>query len=80
MNSVERAIEILELYASADQERNRGAVAYNDPVTGRAELVDANKVRVCYRRVERALKAKQLTDTEVKRYVGARERLLLALR
>ncbi|MFQ5893548.1 MAG: aldolase/citrate lyase family protein, partial [Nitrospinota bacterium] len=29
-NSVERALEILELYATADQERNLGAVAYDD--------------------------------------------------
>jgi hypothetical protein len=40
VNCVERALEILELYATADQERNLGAVAYNDPVTNQPELVD----------------------------------------
>ncbi len=80
INSVERALEILELYATADQERNLGAVAYNDPVTGQAELVDAATARIYYRQLERALKARQLTDTEPERYVTARERLLLALR
>ncbi len=80
INSVERALEILELYATADQERNLGAVAYNDPVTGQAELVDAATARIYYRQLERALKAKQLTDTEAGQYVVARERLLLALR
>ena len=80
INSVERALEILELYATADQERNLGAVAYNDPVTGQAELVDAATARIYYRQLERALKAKQLTDSEAERYVTARERLLLALR
>ncbi|MFQ5960043.1 MAG: aldolase/citrate lyase family protein, partial [Candidatus Methylomirabilales bacterium] len=80
INSVERALEILELYATADQERNLGAVAYNDPVTGQAELVDAATARIYYRQLERALKAKHLTDTEAGRYVVARERLLLALR
>jgi acyl dehydratase len=80
INSVERALEILELYATADQERNLGAVAYNDPVTGQAELVDAATARIYYRQLERALKAGQLTDTEPERYVTARERLLLALR
>ncbi|MFQ5657318.1 MAG: aldolase/citrate lyase family protein [Candidatus Methylomirabilales bacterium] len=80
INSVERALEILELYATADQERNLGAVAYNDPVTGQAELVDAATARIYYRQLERALKAKQLTDPEAERYVTARERLLLALR
>lgn len=80
INSVERALEILELYATADQERNLGAVAYNDPVTGQAELVDAATARIYYRQLERALKARQLIDTEPERYVKARERLLLALR
>ncbi|MGH7254059.1 MAG: hypothetical protein ACREIE_09705, partial [Nitrospiraceae bacterium] len=79
MNSMERALAVLELYATADQERNLGAVAYADPVTGRHELVDANKVRVYYRQLERALKAKQLSEADAKRYVGARERLLAAL-
>ncbi|MFQ5846046.1 MAG: aldolase/citrate lyase family protein [Candidatus Methylomirabilales bacterium] len=80
INSVERALEILELYATADQERNLGAVAYNDPVTGQAELVDAATARIYYRQLERALKAAHLTENEAERYVGARERLLLALR
>lgn len=80
INSVERALEILELYATADQERNLGAVAYNDPVTGQAELVDAATARIYYRQLERALKAKHLTGNEADRYVVARERLLLALR
>jgi citrate lyase beta subunit/acyl dehydratase len=80
INSVERALEILELYATADQERNLGAVAYNDPITGQAELVDAATARIYYRQLERALKAKHLTETEAQRYVAARERLLLALR
>ncbi len=80
INSVERALEILELYATADQERNLGAVAYNDPVTGQAELVDAATARIYYRQLERAFKAAYLTDTETERYVVARERLLLALR
>ncbi len=80
INSVERALEILELYATADQERNLGAVAYNDPITGQAELVDAATARIYYRQLERALKASQLTDPEAERYMVARERLLLALR
>jgi len=80
INSVERALEILELYATADQDRNLGAVAYNDPVTGQAELVDAATARIYYRQLERALKAKHLTESEAGRYVVARERLLLALR
>lgn len=80
INSVERALEILELYATADQERNLGAVAYNDPITGQAELVDAATARIYYRQLERALKAMQLNDAEAERYVTARERLLLALR
>ncbi|HET7853046.1 MAG TPA: MaoC family dehydratase [Candidatus Methylomirabilis sp.] len=79
MNSTERALEILELYAAADQERHLGAVAYADPVTGQHELVDANKIRVYYRQLERALKAKQLSGAEAKRYAGARDRLLVAL-
>jgi acyl dehydratase/citrate lyase beta subunit len=80
INAVERALEILELYATADQERNLGAVAYNDPVTGQAELVDAATARIYYRQLERALKAKHLSDAEARRYVTARERLVLALR
>jgi citrate lyase beta subunit len=68
INAVERALEILELYATADQERNLGAVAYNDPVTGQAELVDAATARIYYRQLERALKAKQLADADVARY------------
>jgi acyl dehydratase len=80
MDSVTRALEILEVYATADQERKAGAVAYVDPLTAQAELVDATKVRICYRQLERALKAAHLTDPEAERYVVARERLLLALR
>jgi citrate lyase beta subunit/acyl dehydratase len=80
INSVERALEILELYATADQERNLGAVAYNDPVTNQPELVDAATARIYYRQLERALKAKRLTAEEATRYITARERLLLALR
>jgi 3-hydroxybutyryl-CoA dehydratase len=80
VNSVERALEILELYAAADQERNLGAVAYNDPVTGQPELVDAATARIYYRQLERALKARRLSEEEAQRYVAARERLLLALR
>jgi acyl dehydratase len=80
VNCVERALEILELYATADQERNLGAVAYNDPVTNQPELVDAATARIYYRQLERALKAHRLTDDEATRYVRARERLLLALR
>jgi len=79
MNSMERALEILELYAAACEERNLGAVAYTDPVTGQHELVDANKIRVYYRQLERALKAKQLSGAEAKRYAGAREHLLVVL-
>lgn len=80
INSVERALEILELYAAADQDRNLGAVAYNDPVTKQPELVDAATARIYYRQLERALKAQKLTDGEAKRYTTARERLVLALR
>jgi citrate lyase beta subunit/acyl dehydratase len=79
-NCVERALEILELYATADQERNLGAVAYNDPVTNQPELVDAATARIYYRQLERALKAHRLTDEEAARYITARERLFLALR
>ncbi len=79
-NSVERALEILELYATADQERNLGAVAYNDPVTGQPELVDAATARIYYGQLERAYKAEHLTNEEAGRYVTARDRLLLALR
>ncbi len=80
VNCVERALEILELYATADQERNLGAVAYNDPVTNQPELVDAATARIYYRQLERALKANRLTSEEAARYITARERLLLALR
>lgn len=80
INAVERALEVLELYATADQDRNLGAVAYNDPVTKQPELVDAATARIYYRQLERALKAKRLADEEAKRYLAARERLLLALR
>ncbi len=80
INCVERALEILELYATADQERNLGAVAYNDPITNQPELVDAATARIYYRQLERALKAKRLTAEEATRYITARERLLLALR
>jgi citrate lyase beta subunit/acyl dehydratase len=79
-NSVERALEILELYATADQERQLGAVAYNDPVSGQAELVDAATARIYYRQLERALKAGHLSAAETERYLLARQRLLLALR
>jgi citrate lyase subunit beta/citryl-CoA lyase len=68
INSVERALEILELYATADQERNLGAVAYADPVTGQREMVDAATARIYYRQLQRALKAKQLADADVARY------------
>jgi 3-hydroxybutyryl-CoA dehydratase len=79
-NSVERALEILELYATADQERQLGAVAYNDPISKQPELVDAATARIYYRQLERALKADHLTEEEAERYVTARQRLLLALR
>ncbi|MFQ6672529.1 MAG: MaoC/PaaZ C-terminal domain-containing protein, partial [Candidatus Tectimicrobiota bacterium] len=79
-NSVERALEILELYATADQERNLGAVAYDDPIAKQPELVDAATARIYYRQLERALKANHLTAEEAERYITARERLLLALR
>ncbi|MFQ5883272.1 MAG: MaoC family dehydratase [Candidatus Methylomirabilales bacterium] len=78
INSVERALEILELYATADQDRHLGAVAYPDPVTGQPELVDAATARIYYRQLERAFKARQLTTAEAERYVAARQRLLLA--
>ncbi|MGH7424640.1 MAG: aldolase/citrate lyase family protein, partial [Candidatus Methylomirabilales bacterium] len=68
INSVERALEILELYATADQERNLGAVAYADPVTGQREMVDAATARIYYRQLQRALKAQQLADVDVARY------------
>ncbi|MEE9125088.1 MAG: hypothetical protein V3U14_11445 [candidate division NC10 bacterium] len=80
MDSVERALEVFERYATDDQGRKVGAVAYVDPLTVQAEPVDATKARVCYRQLERAFKAAQLTDTEGERYVVARERLLLALK
>lgn len=80
INSVERALEILELYATADQERQLGAVAYNDPITKQPELVDAATARIYYRQLERALKADHLTEEEATRYVTARQKLLLALR
>ncbi|MCI0408970.1 MAG: aldolase/citrate lyase family protein, partial [Acidobacteria bacterium] len=68
INSVERALEILEIYATADQERNLGAVAYADPVTGEREMVDAATARMYHRQLERALKAEQLADADVARY------------
>ncbi|MEE9182101.1 MAG: aldolase/citrate lyase family protein [candidate division NC10 bacterium] len=68
INSVERALDILELYATAEQDRNLGAVAYPDPVTGAREMVDAATVRIYYRQLERALKTKQLTDADAARY------------
>ncbi|HET7853033.1 MAG TPA: aldolase/citrate lyase family protein, partial [Candidatus Methylomirabilis sp.] len=68
INSVERALAILELYATADQERHLGAVAYTDPVTGQREMVDAATARIYYRQLQRALKAKQLSDADVARY------------
>jgi 3-hydroxybutyryl-CoA dehydratase len=55
-------------------------VAYNDPVTGQPELVDAATARIYYRQLEKAYKAEHLTAEESGRYVTARERLLLALR
>jgi citrate lyase beta subunit len=70
INSVERALEVLELYAAAELDRNLGAVAYSDPVTGQREMVDAATVRIYYRQLERALKAAQLTDAEAARYGG----------
>ncbi|MFQ5861114.1 MAG: hypothetical protein ACE5IG_06155, partial [Dehalococcoidia bacterium] len=70
INSVERALEILELYATADQDRHLGAVAYPDPVTGQPELVDAATARIYYRQLERAFKARQLTTAETERYVA----------
>jgi acyl dehydratase len=77
---VERALEILELYAAAGEERNLGAVSYADPATGQHELVDANKIRIYYGQLERALRAHRLSEAEAKRYVGARDRLVVALR
>jgi len=68
INSVERALAILELYATADQERNLGVVAYADPITGQREMVDAATARIYYRQLERAVKAKQLSDAEATRY------------
>ena len=68
INSVERALDILEQYAIAEQDRNLGAVAYSDPVTGQREMVDAATARIYYRQLEQALKARQLTDSEAARY------------
>jgi citrate lyase subunit beta / citryl-CoA lyase len=70
INSVERALDILELYATAEQDRHLGAVAYSDPVSGQREMVDAATARIYYRQLERALKANQLTDAEAARYGG----------
>jgi citrate lyase beta subunit len=70
INSVERALEVLELYAGAELDRNLGAVAYADPVTGQREMVDAATVRIYYRQLGRALKANQLTDADAARYGG----------
>ncbi|MFQ5961616.1 MAG: hypothetical protein ACE5MG_09475, partial [Candidatus Methylomirabilales bacterium] len=80
MDSVERALEILERYATGDHERKVGAVAYVDPLTAQPELVDATKARTCYRRLERALKTAQLGSAEADRYLVARERLLVSSR
>jgi citrate lyase beta subunit len=68
INSVERALAILELYANADQERNLGVVAYADPVSGQREMVDAATARIYYRQLQRAFKANQLSDADVARY------------
>jgi len=70
INSVERALDILELYAAAEQDRHLGAVAYSDPVTGQREMVDAATARIYYRQLERALRAEQLADAEAARYAG----------
>jgi hypothetical protein len=76
MESVERALEIFERYATADRERKVGAVTYVDPLTTEPELVDAHTARVCYRRLERALQAAQIGSADVDRYLVSRERLL----
>lgn len=70
INSVERALDILELYATAERDRHLGAVAYSDPMTGQREMVDAATARIYYRQLERALRAHQLTDAEAARYGG----------
>lgn len=76
MESIERALEIFERYATADQDRKVGAVTYVDPLTAKPEVVDAHTARVCYRRLERALQAAQLGSADADRYLISRERLL----
>ncbi len=79
-NSLERSLDIISLYAVADQDRNLGAVLYTDPLTGSGEIVDAASARIPFRLLEKALKAGQLSDPEKATYLQARERLLLAMR
>ena len=79
-NSVERDLEILKVYADADQDRKLGAVGFTDPYTGQPEIVDAASARIPYKQMERALLAGILSDREREDYFRARERLLLALR
>lgn len=79
-NAIERDLLIIEDYATADQDRNLGAVGYRDPITGSLEIVDAASARIPFKQLERALKLKVLTPEEEKRYLAARARLLLALR
>ncbi|MBP9853540.1 MAG: zinc-binding dehydrogenase [Candidatus Omnitrophica bacterium] len=79
-NSLERDLELMDLYAEADQERQLGAVGYKDPLTGAIEIVDAASARIPFRQLEKALKTNQLTDTEKVRYAKSREKLLLAMR
>lgn len=76
MESIERALEIFERFATADRDRKVGAVTYVDPLTTEPELVDAHTARVCYRRLERALQAAQLDSADADRYLVSRERLL----
>jgi acyl-CoA thioesterase FadM len=80
MESIERALEIFERYATADRDRKVGAVTYVDPLTTEPELVDAHTARVCYRRLERALQAAQLGSADAERYLVSRERLLASPR
>jgi acyl dehydratase len=80
MDSIERALEIFERYATADRERKVGAVTYVDPLTAEPELVDAHTARTCYRQVERALKVGQLGSGDADRYLVARERLVASTR
>lgn len=76
MESIERALEIFERYATADRDRKVGAVTYVDPLTTKPELVDAHTARACYRRLEGALQAAQLGSADADRYLISRERLL----